>query len=125
MDVENESLSSRLDRIENSIRAQKEELDKAKHYMPSMRQELANDYIDGFEVQSFQLQAFCDSFETLNKIVFPPLQEIYKTMNVMIELITNVILDKELHRFGVFENYMETLTTSLTLKLRYESSDKH
>ncbi|KAI9288422.1 HAUS augmin-like complex subunit 4-domain-containing protein [Umbelopsis sp. AD052] len=92
MDIENESLSSKLDWIENTIRAQKKEMYKAKHYMTSMRQELANDYIDGFE-------------------------EIYKTMNVMVELISDVVLSKELHRFDVFEEYMEKLTTSLTLKL--------
>jgi hypothetical protein len=55
MDVENESLSSKLDWIENTIRAQKKELSKSKHYMTSMRQELANDNIDGFEVSYFQL----------------------------------------------------------------------
>lgn len=71
MDVENESLSSKLDRMENSIRAQKKELNKAKYYMPGMRQELANDYIDGFEVPRSQSQPFCDAFKKLQQIYSP------------------------------------------------------
>jgi regulator of replication initiation timing len=71
MDVENESLSSRLDRIEYSIRAQKKELDKAKHYMPSLRQELANDYIDGFEVPKFPMTGILRFFQDIKQNHLP------------------------------------------------------
>ncbi|KAH8551129.1 HAUS augmin-like complex subunit 4-domain-containing protein [Umbelopsis sp. PMI_123] len=100
MDIINESLFDKLDRVEETLRLQQKGLAKLKHQIPRMRQDLMNDYADSFEA-------------------------IYKTMNVMIELLTDVILNKELHRFSVFEKYMESLTKSLTLKLNVLDATIH
>jgi hypothetical protein len=52
MDIINESLFDKLDRVEETLRLQQKGLAKLKHQIPRMRQDLMNDYADSFEVFS-------------------------------------------------------------------------
>ncbi|CAO3662725.1 unnamed protein product [Umbelopsis vinacea] len=91
-DVKNESLCDKLKWVEDTIRLQQLDLEKKRHQIFIMRQDLIKGYENYFEI-------------------------FYKSMGVMIELLTDATSNKEFQRFRVFETYMASLAESLTMKL--------